>query len=89
MDSEKAPTGDFPGRIGDEPYERRRRYETAAQRRVERTACLFCRYPTASAVCLTGVLGVLEGDDYHRTCERRGPGCSSGLPFYVTHPIIT
>ena len=33
---------------------RERRYESAAQRRVEQKRCLFCRYPTASAVRLTG-----------------------------------
>jgi len=75
--------------LGSDHTTRRPRYVTAARRRVERKRVLFCHYPTPSAVCLTGVLGMLEGDDYHRTCERRGPGCLSGLPFYVTHPIIT
>src|SRR6266436_1899830 len=31
---------------------------------------------------------MLEGDDYHATCERRGPGVER-TPFYVTHRIIT
>src|SRR6266446_4139575 len=65
----------------DRQNRRQRPYHTATAARdrgptarLNEKACLFCRYPTASAVCLTGVLGMLEGDDYHRTCKRRGPG---------------
>ena len=81
---------DRQNRTRQQPYHTAAAVRDPAQRRVERKkGALSYRYPTASAVRLTGVLGMLEEDDYHTTCERRGPGCSSGTPFYVTHRTIT
>jgi hypothetical protein len=79
---------DRQNQLGSDHTTPRWRYETAAQRRVERKKRAYlAAIRRLRPSVLTGVLGMLEGDDYHRACERRGPGCSSGLPFYMTPRI--